>query len=472
MKTLFLIIISSILGGIMVNAQQIEGKVHCEGVGIEGVVVTDGIRVTTTNSQGEYNFQGSDETKFVYISTPSGYLTEVKNKTVPQFYKEKRNEVNRYDFELKQNPKSDEQHMFIVQTDVQMANNDDLNLYKNLLPKCADFIKENNDKDIFGFNCGDITGDNLNIIPGYLDAASVLDIPIYRAIGNHDMDYYGRSHVTSYRTFNSHFGPTYYSFNKGDAHYIVLNNTFYIGRDYFYIGYLDEKAFSWLEKDLSYVPKDSPVFVILHIPSRLNTNDTPFTYGPAMGSDMINYKSFHNLLKDYNVNIISGHMHYTKNVVHSDKMFEHITPAVSGAWWQGDVCVDGTPQGYGVYNVNGKDVSWHFKAFNHPQECQFRAYPAGTYKDNPNDIVANVWNWDPKWKVEWFENGVYKGGMTQFTGVDADAVELCSKQKKYPWISAHPTDHLFKATPSNPKASIKIKVTDRFGNTYEQTLKK
>lgn len=472
MRTLFLIIISSFLGGIMVNAQQIEGKVHCEGVGIEGVVVTDGIRVTTTNSLGEYKIQSSDEAKFVYISTPSGYLTEVKDKTIPQFYKKKKSDINQYDFELKKNPKSDEQHMFIVQADVQMANDDDLSLYKKLLPKCADFIQENNGKHIFGFDTGDISGDNLNIIPSYLEAVSALDIPIYRAIGNHDMDYWGRSHETSHKTFNSHFGPTYYSFNKGNAHYIVLNNTFYIGREYFYVGYLDDKTFNWLEKDLSFVSKDSPVFVILHIPTRLQSSTTPFKYGPAIASDMINHKPFYDLLDGYNVNIISGHMHYSKNIKHSDNIFEHVTPAVSGSWWQGDVCVDGTPQGYAVYNINGKDVSWHFKSFNHPKEYQFRVYSAGTYKDNPDDIIVNVWNWDPKWKVEWFENGVNKGDMIQFTGLDADAIELCAKQKKYPWISAHPTDHLFKATPSNPKASITIKVTDRFGNIYEQTLRK
>ncbi len=60
----------------------------------------------------------------------------------------------------------------------------------------------------------------------------------------------------SYRTFESYFGPIYYSLNKGNAHYIVLDNCFYVNRDYQYIGYIDERTFQWLEKDLSYVPKD------------------------------------------------------------------------------------------------------------------------------------------------------------------------------------------------------------------------
>ncbi len=37
-------------------------------------------------------------------------------------------------------------------------------------------------------------------------------------------------------------------FNKGNAHYIVVDNNFFIGRDYFYMGYLDEKTFAWLDQ--------------------------------------------------------------------------------------------------------------------------------------------------------------------------------------------------------------------------------
>ncbi|MCS2304177.1 hypothetical protein NXX23_20730 [Bacteroides ovatus] len=44
--------------------------------------------------------------------------------------------------------------------------------------------------------------------------ADQLDIPIYRVVGNHDMNYDGRTHETSYKTFEDTFGPSYYSFSK------------------------------------------------------------------------------------------------------------------------------------------------------------------------------------------------------------------------------------------------------------------
>lgn len=90
------------------------------------------------------------------------------------------------------------------------------------------------------------------------------------------MNYDGRTHETSYKTFEDTFGPSYYSFNKGNAHYIVVDNNFFIGRDYFYMGYLDEKTFAWLDQDLSYVPKGSLVFFIMHIPSRQTEKQEAF----------------------------------------------------------------------------------------------------------------------------------------------------------------------------------------------------
>ena len=59
------------------------------------------------------------------------------------------------------------------------------------------------------------------------------------------MTYGGRTFEQSYSTFEDYFGPVYYSFNKGKAHYIVLDNCFYVNRNYQYIGYIDERTFSW-----------------------------------------------------------------------------------------------------------------------------------------------------------------------------------------------------------------------------------
>lgn len=467
------ILISTVYGSRINGQCQIKGKVTCNGKGIKNVIVTDGISCVQTNEKGEYKIPSIQTSGFVYISTPAEYITDCKDKTIPLFYQRIDNETNSYNFNLHKNPKDDLNHTFIAQADVQMTDNDCLNEYKNILSDCKNLIEKYKHQDVFGFNCGDIVGDVPSLYPGYIDASSVLDIPIYRAIGNHDMNYSGRSHETSTQTFESYFGPTHYSFNKGNAHYIVINNTFYIGRDYFYMGYVDEKTLSWLEQDLSYVNKGAPVFVIMHIPSRLEEEPQPFHYDShCINSQTVNSSALHKILEPYNTHIISGHMHHNQNVILSANLMEHITAAVCGTWWQFSLCTDGTPQGYGVYEVNGNDVKWYYKSSGFTENYQFRSYPQGRSSKYPQDIIANVWNWDSNWKVEWLENEVLQGEMTQFTGLDLEVETLCTNKEriKYSWTRATETQHLFRATPNNPSAAISIRVTDRFGKIYEEKI--
>lgn len=287
------------------------------------------------------------------------------------------------------------------------------------------------------------------------------------------MNYDGRTHETSYKTFEDTFGPSYYSFNKGNAHYIVVDNNFFIGRDYFYMGYLDEKTFAWLDKDLSYVPKGSLVFFIMHIPSRQTEKQEAFLYNYDMiGNQMVNAGALHQMLKPYKAHLITGHTHYNLNIVFDDNLMEHNTAAVCGTWWKADICLDGTPRGYGVYEVNDNDVKWYYKSSGYPKEHQFRSYPVGASKEHPSDIIANVWNWDKLWKVEWLEDGQLMGNMTRYTGLDPFASVVCSDREKmvYTWITPRPTQHMFRATPKNKDAHVTVKVTDRFGKEYIQTI--
>ncbi len=61
-----------------------------------------------------------------------------------------------------------------------------------------------------------------------------------------------------------------YSFNRGKAHYIVLDNVFYYSDGYNYMGYITEKQFRWLEQDLRSVKPGALVFVSMHISAYTN----------------------------------------------------------------------------------------------------------------------------------------------------------------------------------------------------------
>lgn len=456
------------------DAETIRGRVTCGGRPLAGVVVSDGMTCTSTDQKGKYTLEAWPESGQVFVSVPSGYLPELAEGSIPVFFKDK---APVCDFSLRRNPSDDSSHIFFVQADVQMTSGADLKSYSLLLDDMVstrDSIMASfpagKAPDVFGLDCGDIVGDTPSLYPDYIGAAAVLQMPVYRAIGNHDMDYWGRSHETSARTFSGYFGPTRYSFNKGKIHYVVIDNNFYIGRDYFYVGYVDEATFRWLEEDLSYVPEGSTVVLLMHIPSRLVPEEEPFSYSyGALADRTVNAQALHSVLSGYDAHIISGHMHYNLNICFSDSLMEHNTASVCGTWWCTPVCLDGTPSGYGIYMAEGDSLSWIYKGAGHPVSYQGRSYPPGTAEEYPDLLVANVWNWDPSWKVEWLEDGKVMGEMERFTGYDPLAASLCRDRTvvRYDWIAPTVTSHLFRARPSDPSAVLTVRATDRFGKVYE-----
>ena len=453
----------------------IKGNVSANGVGVENVPVTDGVNYVYTDAKGNYSIVSQVSGKFVYISTPSAYNVSLENGSIPQYYQALDDDKDAYNFQLTKNTKNGKKHSFIVQADAQVTSKKDLKQYQSIVTDIKNTVRLMDGWDVFGFDCGDIVGDSPWLFPDYIKETSSLNLPFFRVVGNHDMDYYGRTHETSHLTFEKYFGPDHYSFNRGDAHYIVINNNFFVGRDYFYMGYVDEVTFQWLEQDLKNVPKESLVFVFMHIPASLTPETKPFVYDYMTIADQtVNAGAFKDFFKDYNVHLITGHMHYNLNIEASDKFYEHNTASACGTWWQVPECMDGAPRGYAVYEVDGSDVSWYYKGAEHDRDYQMRVYSIGECEEYPDDVVANVWNYDSKWNVELLEDGKVTSNIERFTGYDPLSKEHCNDRSKikYEWIYPMQNLHMFHATPKNPNAKLQVRVTDRFGNVYVQDVKK
>jgi len=95
-----------------------------------------------------------------------------------------------------------------------------------------------------GVVCGDIIGDIDRRPPLFepvSEAPAASGVAFFYVAGNHDMDLGVRTSDRAKRSFKEHFGPTYYAFDRGRVHYVVLDDCFYIGRSYLYVGYLDER---------------------------------------------------------------------------------------------------------------------------------------------------------------------------------------------------------------------------------------
>lgn len=80
-----------------------------------------------------------------------------------------------------------------------------------------------------------------------------------------------------------------------------------------------------------------------------------------LAGETINAEAVHQLLDGYETHFLTGHLHSNSNIVFNDHQMEHNTAAVCGIWWHADVCIDGTPQGYGVYEVDGNQVNGTIK---------------------------------------------------------------------------------------------------------------
>ena len=296
-------------------------------------------------------------------------------------------------------------------------------------------------------------------------------MPFFYVFGNHDMDTDVRTNDYSKRSFKERFGPTYYAFDRGKIHYVVLDDVFFLARSYLYAGYLEERQLRWLEQDLASVPAGSTVVVCLHIPT-WSCAARRGEWGKEQTNKVLNNRrALYKLLEPYRAHILSAHEHYNENYTPVPHVFEHVHAPLSTLFWQTPLSMDGIPAGYAVYEADGGRIaSWYWKAVDHDRGRQFTAYAAGADRHKPDAVTVNVWNYDPAWKVRWYEDGRCRGEMTRYTGYDesiCDYVARYGDRFKYKYIGAAQTEHLFYAVPSSPDAEVRVEVTDRFGNVYE-----
>jgi hypothetical protein len=457
------------------------GKVTADdGTPIANVPVTDGTEIVLTSDKGTYALN-SNTARYIYLTLPDGYEVPTRG-GLPTLYRKVPRDAKgkvRMDFVLKRSKRDNRKHVMIAWADPQIYFDEEI----PQLREAALDVKRLLETDYrgvpaYGVVCGDIIGEmqkakEARYYPRIIDTIGETGIPFFYVMGNHDMDLGGRSNETADSTFTSYFGPTWYSFNRGEVHYVVLYDVFYIAKDWLYIGYLTERQLAWLEQDLKQVPEGRTVVVNMHIPSFSREARKQEWNKEDAGKIVNNRRHLYKLLKPYNTHIFAGHEHYNENYLIDENLYEHVHAAVSNLFWQAPWGMDGVPGGYAVYEFDGGKVSWYFKCLGKDRDYQFKLYPPGSSDSHKESIIANVWNYDPTWKVRWFENGVPRGEMTRYTGYDPDIAhyaDLHGKSFKHSFIGAAPTEHLFRAVPQTTDGEIRVEVTDRFGRVYTQIL--
>ncbi len=455
---------------------RIRGKVSANGKGLKGVPITDGYSVVQTSENGTYELLSNRTREFVYITLPAGYAIPTHATGTARFYQPipagTKGEVTAH-FELQPSPVSDNKHVLLVLADPQIQNRYEADkLLQETVPDVQSLVKTYGDQPVFGIGCGDLVFDEFELFADYQKAVAGMGVPFFQVLGNHDMDTQGvRSDDLSAKTFKSLFGPAYYSFNRGEVHYVVLEDVFFIGDKKQYIGYLSEEQLRWLEQDLALVEKGKTVIVSLHIPAFTGAARRS-KEAQSLGGTVANRYELYRLLEPFKAHIMSGHTHFNEKVLEGG-VIEHVHGTVCGAWWSGPICYDGTPNGYGVYEVNGSTVNWYYKSTGKDRNHQMRCYSPGANPNKPNELTVNVWNADPEWKITWYEDGIRKGQLRQETGYDPLSVELhtgTEKPERRPWVEPQLTDHLYFATLSEGAKKFTVEAIDRFGKPYTESV--
>ncbi|WP_100627086.1 calcineurin-like phosphoesterase C-terminal domain-containing protein [Algoriphagus formosus] len=455
------------------SAIRLRGKVSASGKGLSGVVVSDGRTIVLTDGNGEYELISSNDREFVFLSIPSGYQIEKQANGSAAFFQ--RIIPNQSDqtcsFNLTPNAASDENHHFLLLSDTQIQDDYEAGqLLSTSIPDVQQTIARLNDPNTFGIGCGDLVFDRLELFKEYNQGIAATGIPFFQVIGNHDMNFGVRSDEGTATTFKGHFGPTYYSWNRGEVHYVVLDDVFYLGVGTKYIGYIPEEQLAWLEQDLALVEKGKTVVVSLHIPTYTGAVQR-YPDRDTLGGTVSNREHLYRLLEGYNAHILSGHTHFNDNMI-MGHVYEHCHGTVCGAWWSGPICHDGTPSGYAVYEAKGSELKWQYKGTGLSIEEQFRVYPKGYHPDFQDFVSVNCWNYDSAWELSWYENGIKVGSPEKIMAKDPWSMELHSGPElpaRRKWVEPQLNDHMFFFQPTNSE-NLVFEAKDRFGRVYSKKV--
>lgn len=169
----------------------------------------------------------------------------------------------------------------------------------------------------------------------FLRAASLAEVPIYNAPGNHEI--HDRPEMA--RLYVQRMGELYGSFDYGSVHFIAINTA-----DFGMKGGVNTEQFHWLEQDLETNKNAHLIVVFTHYPLFPKNAEEGFF-------DRANRDALHQLFRKYGVKyVFSGHEHLYYSTVQDG--VHYIVSGGAGA--PSDAAVDdGGFQNYLLCHVDG-----------------------------------------------------------------------------------------------------------------------
>ncbi len=384
---------------------------------LSGIRVSNGREITKTDDQGRYTLPVDDDT-ILFVIKPRGWISPVSEDQLPRFYyihKPEGSPKSKFpgveptgplpksvDFPLYKQKEPD-QFQAIIFGDTQPRDQKEIDYIAHDV--IEELIGTTNAK--LGITLGDIMYDDLSLFGSLNRTIGLIGIPWFNVIGNHDINYDSNDDEHSDETFERVFGPSYYSFDWGTVHFLVLDDVRWEveGKKRGYKGGLGEKQMEFIRNDLALIPEDQLVVLCMHIPL-VEVEDRQELYR------LIEKRPF--------CMSLSAHTHYHEHkLISSDdgwlgpKPHHHVIHVtVCGSWWSGisdengiphTTMRDGAPNGYSIMTFDGHNYSLKFKAARRPKNYQMNIIaPEVLAADSVDDtyIYVNVFNALPDAKVE------------------------------------------------------------------------
>ena len=492
--------------------------VDTDGAPVAHAIVTDGFTHSETDEEGHFSFTSPypERVRFVSVRIPSDYSPLVKGGR-PVFYaevpsysgKERRARIT---LEKRSSP-SDAFTMLVTadpqastaQTAMAYTSSD---IWEDLFADLRQKVSEVTGP-CYGMCLGDIAswGENARpgsytVYPQYCIGLESINIPFFQVIGNHDHMVGGsEDDDDSAYWFESAFGPRNYSFDLGKVHFLVVDNCMFIKdyRRYPFVYGLEDEFLEWLKGDLALVPKDMPVMVCTHANVFTKDGVQDWIYDGLPGTYKLD--EFLEALQGFDkLYVWAGHAHNGHFIgkvespanpsgIETFVVARSTGPSTSNEYVSGE----GTPRGYVVMEVEGKDIRWHYRALQGGQapfrgvlkpryrwrptdfdeSFQINAYPRGSYGDD--FVYANIFLWDPSWQTPVLKIGGETYPMRRDCNYDLGYKELVRHYKPYGWdvnyMGQTNREHSFYVrVPDNASGSATVEVTDRFGRTWSQEV--
>lgn len=387
---------------------------------LEGIAVSNGRDIVLTDNQGRYHLELRKNTS-VFVIKPQNWQVAIDSLQIPRFYYMHFPEgatgerfaglpatpplPESLDFALYPHNEPDEFDV-IVFADTQSRNEQEL--YYLTRDAVDDLIGTD---AAFGVTLGDLVFDDLDLFEPLNQIMSTIGIPWYHMIGNHDLDFSADDNYGARGKYFNHYGPSYYSFEYGPAHFIVMDNIRFVidGANRYYRPEMSADHLVFLENELARLDKDKLLILMMHIPwddrgwnrqqrDRLAELLAPFSNTLSLGAHW--HRHYHRFLgEDYGFTTDDPHHMISIG-------------AVCGAWWRGfpdeygiphAVMSDGTPAGYGILKIADNMAKLHWQSSRRSADFQMHANVPGKINSNQTNgflVSANVFNAMPDAKVQ------------------------------------------------------------------------